>query len=130
MAAKEILVVEDDKVIRQLVKKLAEKRGASVTVVASGKEANQILKEKNHYDLVFLDLILPEITGWDVLETLKANPGTKATPIVILTGAALSAKEKEKILQKADAVVEKLSFTLAGFDKILDQWLLPADYET
>ena len=124
MEAKKVLIVEDDKSLQQLIKKLVEMRKASVTIVGSGEEANHILKkQKNRYDLVFLDLILPEVTGWDVLETLKSSPGTRDTPIIIFTGASLSEKEKAKMLQKASAIIEKSKFTLAGFEAMLDRWL-------
>lgn len=120
---KRVLVVEDDKAVQQLFQKLLEKRKAAVTVVSSGREANRLLTEKHHYNLVFLDLILPEVTGWEVLEKLRANPATSATPVVIFTGAALSNDEKEKMLKKVNMVVEKNQFSLEVFDRILDQWL-------
>lgn len=124
MEAKKVLIVEDDTSIQQLIKKLVERRKASVTIVGSGEEANHILKEQNnHYDLVFLDLIMPEITGWDVLETLKSTPATRDTPIIILTGASLSEKEHAKMLEKASAIIEKSGFTFEAFDALLDRWL-------
>ena len=124
MEAKKVLIVEDDEPLQQLIKLLVEKRNAVVTIVGSGKEANHVLIEQNnHYDLVFLDLILPEVTGWDVLEILKSNPETKDTPIIIFTGAILSEKEREKILQKASAIIEKGKFTLEAFYAVLDRWL-------
>jgi len=124
MEAKKVLIVEDDKSLQQLIKKLVELRNATVTIVGSGKDANHILKEqKNRYDLVFLDLILPEVTGWDILETLRANPKTKDTPVVIFTGAILSGKEQAKMLTKVSAIVEKSKFTLEAFNALLDRWL-------
>lgn len=124
MEAKKVLIIEDDASIQQLIKKLVEMREASVTIVGSGEEANLILKKQNkRYDLVFLDLILPEVTGWDVLKTLKSRPETRDTPIVIFTGAILSEKERATMLQKVSAIIEKSTFTLAGFEAILDRWL-------
>lgn len=124
MEQKKVLIVEDEKPVQQLVALLVESHKAAVTVVGSSLEANNILKDKNvRFDLVILDLILPGITGWDILDAMKSNPETKDTPIIIFTGASLSEKEKEKILQKADAVIEKNEFTLPFFKKNLDQWL-------
>ncbi|MBI2442209.1 MAG: response regulator [Lentisphaerae bacterium] len=120
---KSVLVVDDSEVIQRLIAKLAGEHGASVTAAASAKDVTGILAEKDcRFDLFVLDLMLPEITGWEILETLRAKPETKDTPIVIFTGA-LSSQEKEKILQKANAVIEKSKFTLREFDKILNQWL-------
>ncbi len=124
MEAKKVLVVEDDEPVRRLIKKLVEMRHATVTIIGSGKEANLLLTEQhNRYDLVFLDLILPEVTGWDILETLRSRPETKDASIISFTGANLSEKEKEKMLQKASAIIEKSEFTLKTFDALLYPWL-------
>lgn len=125
MEAKKVLIVEDDKQIQQLIKKLVEMRNkVAFTIIGSGEEANHILTEQNNrYDLVFLDLILPGVTGWDVIETLKSRPETKDTPIIIFTGASLSEKEQAKMLQKVNAIVTKSEFTLAAFNAMLDRWL-------
>ena len=115
--------MEDSEVIQQLITQLAETHGASVTAVASAKDVIGILAEKPcRFALIILDLTLSEITGWETLGILRSRPETKDTPIVILTGP-LSSKEKEKILRKADAVIEKSKFTLADFNQILNQWL-------
>ena len=120
---KKVLVVDNNEVIQQLITKLAEKYGASVTAAASARDVTRILAEKAcRFDLFILELILPEITGWEILGTLRARPETKDTPIVVLTGP-LSSQEKEKILQKANAVIEKNKFTLTDFNKVLNQWL-------
>ncbi len=124
MESKKVLIVEDDTSLQQLIKKLVEMRNATATIVGSGKEANLLIKEPNNrYDLVFLDLILPEVTGWDVLETLKSNPGTRDTPIVIFTGIILSEKEHAKMLLKVSAIIIKNGFTLEAFNAVLDRWL-------
>ena len=124
MAQKKVLVVEDEKPIQQLVTVLAENYSAAVTVIGSGQEAENILKKNVvRFDLVILDLILPEITGWDVLETIKASALNRDTPVVVFTGANLSEKEKSKMLQKADAIFEKNNFTLKNFNKVLEKWL-------
>jgi len=124
MESKKVLVVEDDPSIQQLIKKMVEMRNAAVTIIASGEEANRILtKQNNHYDLVFLDLIMPEITGWDILKTLKSRPNTKDTPVIIFTGAILSEKERARMLQKASAIIAKSEFELEDFVALLDRWL-------
>jgi CheY-like chemotaxis protein len=124
MEQKKVLIIEDEKPVQELISRLVENHNAAVTVAGSGQEADDILKNnKVRYDLVILDLILPEITGWDILETIKSSPLNKETPIIIFTGANLSEKEKEKMLLKANAIFEKNTFTYKNFNKILEQWL-------
>lgn len=124
MEAKRVLVIEDDAPLRQLITQLIEQRHGAVIPVDSGAAAKRILKEQHErYDLVFLDLILPEVTGWEILDILKAKPELKDTPIIIFTGASLSAEEREKMLQRAAAIMEKNDFTLKAFFALLDRWL-------
>lgn len=124
MQQKKVLIVEDEKPVQQLITALVENYNAAVTAVNSGREARAVLADQsNHYDLAIIDLILPEITGWEVLEAIKSSPPNKDTPIIIFTAAELSEKELEKMLQKADAVVEKSRFNCADFNKIIERWL-------
>jgi DNA-binding response OmpR family regulator len=67
-----ILVIEDEILIQQSLKKLLERRGFSVDVSASGKQAiNMILN--GHYDRSVCDLMLQDISGFDVIEESKKN---------------------------------------------------------
>ena len=71
---KTILVVDDEKTIRDMLKESFEKNGYSVETAGSGKEAWDILKEKNIH-VIFLDLKLPETSGLDLCREIKsANP--------------------------------------------------------
>jgi CheY-like chemotaxis protein len=120
---KKVLVVDDSEIIQQLITKLAENYGASVTAVASARDVTRILAEQDgRFDLFILDLILPGITGWEIIGILRARPETKDTPIVVLSGP-LSPQEQGKILQKANAIIEKSKFTITDFNKVLNQWL-------
>ncbi len=84
MANERILVVEDDEDILELVRYNLNKEGYRVTCVSSG-EAGLKKAKADPPDLVVLDLMLPGIDGLTVCRDLRANPVTKATPIVMLT---------------------------------------------
>lgn len=67
-----ILLVEDELLIQRSLKKMLEKRGAEVIAAASGKEAIQLIRE-HQFDRVVCDLMLQDITGFDVLEESRSH---------------------------------------------------------
>jgi two-component system, OmpR family, response regulator len=79
--ARKILVVDDEKRIVEIVKAYLEKDGFAVIVAFDGRAALQIARKDNP-DLIVLDLMLPEIDGWDVCRTLRKESNV---PIIMLT---------------------------------------------
>ncbi|MBI2578059.1 MAG: response regulator [Candidatus Wildermuthbacteria bacterium] len=79
-----IVVVEDDKFLRELIVQKLTKEGYDVTEAVDGEIGVQKIKEE-HPDLVLLDLILPGIDGFEVLKQVKENPDTAKVPIIILS---------------------------------------------
>ena len=80
-----ILVVDDDPMIRELLTEILEKQGYTVVSVESGEAALSEV-EKKHFDLVFLDLLLPGLKGTETLKKLKEKD--KDVVVVIITGYA------------------------------------------
>lgn len=81
----QILVVDDSKVMREmLVACLRGLPGAQFTHAASGLEAIERLS-LSPFDLVFLDLNMPDINGFEVVEFVRAQPGLASLPIVVVT---------------------------------------------
>lgn len=76
-----ILVVDDEKKIVEIVKAYVEREGYEVSVAYDGKAALEVAKQQSP-DLVILDLMLPQISGWDVCRSLRANSNI---PIIMLT---------------------------------------------
>jgi DNA-binding response OmpR family regulator len=82
------LVVEDDPDLRAMVRRYLEAMGISVTEVAEGRSA--ILHVAVHRpDLVCLDLMLPELSGYDVCEFMRTEERLKGVPILIMSARAL-----------------------------------------
>ena len=79
-----ILVVEDEKDIRELVQHHLAKSGFETSVVSDGQEAFRKI-QKSRPDLIVLDLMLPEMDGKELAKLLKAREDTKDIPIVMLT---------------------------------------------
>ena len=79
-----ILVVDDEEDIRHLLRVALEQEGFQVTVASSGREALYSVSEQKP-DLVVLDVMMPEIDGFEVLRRLKENEATAGIPVVVLT---------------------------------------------
>jgi two-component system, OmpR family, alkaline phosphatase synthesis response regulator PhoP len=82
-----ILVIDDEKDIVELIVYNLEKEGFSVLKAYDGEEALRIVKEQRP-DLLILDLMLPKISGLDVCKSIRNNPATARTPIIMLTAKA------------------------------------------
>ena len=84
--SKKIMVVDDEPDILTTVGLMLEMNGYDVIKAADGKECIQKLTESTaNPDLIVLDIMMPEISGWDVAVKIKENPKWNAIPIVFLT---------------------------------------------
>jgi two-component system cell cycle response regulator len=80
-----VLLVEDSAVIRALVRRMLVAGGHTVVEAAGGAAALVLCREQQP-DVVLLDVEMPEMSGWDVLAAMKADPGLRDVPVVFLTG--------------------------------------------
>lgn len=81
---KKIAVVEDDKFLRKVYESKLPKEGFEVVSAGDGKAGVELIR-KEKPDLVLLDLIMPVMTGFEVLETLKADTKFKMPKIIVLS---------------------------------------------
>lgn len=115
---KKILIIEDDKFLAKMLSKMLESHGYEVALAINGREGLLKVSTENP-KLVLLDIILPDIDGFDLLETIKKDVKTKKIPVIIISnlgqqediqqGKALGAKDylvKSEI--KLDQVVDKV----------------------
>jgi len=79
-----VLVIDDDAIVRELVKNYLSKLGYAVAVAASGKEGLRLAK-KLRPDAIILDVNMPAINGWKVLSMLKSNPLLADIPVVMMS---------------------------------------------
>ena len=124
---KKVLVVDDDKTVRLVIGKVAERHGANVTFACDGKEALSALSHGEQFNAVFLDLIMPHLTGWDILNSIRGNEDTATTPVVIVSGAPISEHEKDRLGRQATSFIDKESFDLTTFERMLDSLLDEAE---
>ena len=103
---KKVLVVEDDEVQRKAISKLIEDKGVTITTVGTGKEALELLTQ-TQFDCVILDLTLPDISGFDLLENLAAHKDGAYPPVIVYTGKPLTQKEEEKLRRYSETIIIK-----------------------
>ena len=104
---KRLLVVEDDEAQRTAVVELiGGGEDVEVTAVGSSEEALEAL-ELQHFDCMVLDLKLPEMGGFDLLEKLKEDERFSAIPVIVYTGKELTRAEETKLRKFADTIVVK-----------------------
>lgn len=82
--AKKILTCDDERNIVRLIQVNLERQGYDVVTAYNGRECLEVV-EREHPDLIVLDLMMPEMHGFEVLEVLKKNPETAQIPVIMLT---------------------------------------------
>jgi CheY-like chemotaxis protein len=80
-----ILLVEDSKLLRLATGRALARAGYEIAFAADGDEA-LLMANENRPGLILLDMMLPKLSGLEVLKALKKDPATAAIPVVILTG--------------------------------------------
>ena len=103
---KRLLVVEDNPAEQLSIKELLGYDDIDVTVVSSGEEAIQAVNRQS-FDCVVLDLRLPDISGFEVLERFRDTPSLCDLPVVVFTGKELSPEEDARLHALARSVVVK-----------------------
>jgi len=85
---KRVLVVDDEPPIRQMIGDVLGDEGYGVLVASSGRGMLTVL-ETEQPDLILLDLMMPDGDGWEVLQTMQAQPQLRAIPVVIVSSGFL-----------------------------------------
>jgi CheY-like chemotaxis protein len=111
-----ILLVEDDKLNRDILARRLGKRGYRVVAAANGLEAGPMAQAEAP-DLILMDVGLPDIDGWEATRRLRADPLTQDLPIIALTGHIMP-DEREKALA---AGCNEFHAKPVEFDRLLQQ---------
>jgi len=104
--SKRLLVVEDNPAEQLSINTLLEHDDITIETAASGEEALKALREKS-YDCCVLDLRLPDMSGFQVLETMRDDESLADLPVVVFTGKELSPEEDARLHMLARSVVVK-----------------------
>ena len=101
-----VLVVDDEPANRTWLAKALEPEGFTVLPAAGGREAIELAKSMQP-DLVLLDLMMPEVTGFDVVEALRADEKTREVPIMVLTAANLTEADKRQLNGRVSQILSR-----------------------
>src|SRR5258708_6697674 len=113
-----VLIVDDEPANLDLLESLLDPAGFAVIRAAGGREGIDIAKAERP-NLVLLDLMMPGVTGFDVVEALRDDEGTRSIPIMVLTAKSLTADDKKMLNGQVAAIFERNS--VAGTE--LTAWL-------
>jgi CheY-like chemotaxis protein len=117
---KRLLIVEDNDIERSSIVELLDHDDIQLVPVGSGAEALAAMQERP-FDCVVLDLRLPDMTGFELLEKLHANPSFSKIPVVVFTGKDLSVDEQLKLRSMAKSIVLK---DVQSPERLLDETAL------
>lgn len=112
-----VLVVDDERTNRDLLVNVLEPAGFKVIAAEGGEEGIRLAKA-GRPDLVLLDLMMPDVTGFDVVEALRADAITQRVPIMVLTAKDLTEADKKQLNGHVSAVLSRRS---TGTADLLDQ---------
>ncbi|NEP60637.1 MAG: response regulator [Symploca sp. SIO2G7] len=102
-----ILIVEDDVNAREIMGRFLQRQDWSIELTSNGREALKYLKD-NKPDLIVLDLMMPEMDGFEFIQVLRQNSAWQHIPVIVLTAKALTASDQQqlegvaRVYQKAD----------------------------
>jgi CheY-like chemotaxis protein len=112
MGMTRILLVEDGKMLRIAGTRALTRAGYEVVAAVDGEEALRVARESPP-DLILLDMMLPKVSGLDVLRGLKSDARTKHVPVIVLSGLSPANRER-LIVEGAAAFFEKTEKILAN----------------
>lgn len=103
---KRILVIEDQEDLRKLLSRLLTLEGFEVVTADSGARGIATARAQ-HPDLIFCDLLMPEVDGYGVLSALRGDPGTASIPFVFVTASAERSERRTGLDRGAAAYLTK-----------------------
>lgn len=113
-----IAIVDDNPDVRRLIRRILQSQGDyELLEAANGIEAVELIRAQRP-NLVILDLMMPEMDGFAVMEALKSDPTTAEIPIIVITAKELSAGEKERLRGHIQTLMQKGDFMS---DDLLDE---------
>jgi len=108
--AHSILIVDDNELDRQEMARMIDEEGMQAIVAEDGSECMDMLQE-TFPDVLVLDLMMPKVDGFEVLERVRSDPETRNLPVIVVTAKDLTQKDKEKLSGNVSSVLKKSDTT-------------------
>lgn len=129
------LIIDDSAAIRKQLELELRDAGLTSDFAVCGEDAIEQIKE-NHYDLIFLDIIMPGLDGYDTCKAMRSNPKFKKTPIIMLSGKTAPLDEVKGVIAGATTYLtkpvksDKLQVTLNRVTKWINNYAPPKQTES
>ena len=116
-----ILIVDDNADARRLLRRIMQARGHYTLFEAADGRQALTMAASERPDLILLDLMMPEMDGFEVLEHLKKSESLQEIPVIVVTAKELTALERQRLAGQAESLLQKGSFTdLDMLDDLVD----------
>ena len=113
-----VVIVDDTTEARLLIRRILQSQGEfDIFEAENGIKALEVIR-KEKPDLIILDLMMPELDGFGVLDEIKADPETEGIPVIVSTAKELTKEEKERLKGQIQALLRKGDFMS---DEFLDE---------
>ncbi|MFP4597885.1 MAG: response regulator [Persicimonas sp.] len=107
----QVLIVEDDDQTREMIQRTVQRQGWQVQTAANGRLGIDHLEDNAAPDVILLDLMMPEMDGFEFLETLRANPEWMDIPVVVVTAADLNTEERNRLNNQVNQILGKGAYS-------------------
>ena len=106
----QVLIVDDEPLNQEVLKAYLHEEGYCLTTASNGVDALRLVAA-DPPDLVLLDLMMPEMDGFAVLDTLKADKELSKIPVIVVTAKELTHIEKQRLSGKVQSLMQKGAFS-------------------
>lgn len=118
------LIIDDNDQILDVLSFLLETNDVEFKTINNGKDALELIynssnSDENKFDLIFLDLAMPEMSGFEVVDDLHANRALTNKKLIVITALELSPEDEKSLLEKGVTAVLKKPILVEDVEKIL-----------
>jgi threonine synthase len=105
-----ITIVEDHADARRLIRRILQAKGAyQISEAGDGRAGLELIRDQ-HPDLIILDLMMPKMDGFAMLDALRADEATRDIPVIVVTAKALTPEERDRLIGQIETLLQKGSF--------------------